>query len=153
MSDKKFYSDGLKFKCQQCSYCCRHEPGYIFFTHDELEKMSDYLSITKSNFIRKYTKIVDLGITSRYTIVEKPNNDCIFWEKSGCVIYEVRPFQCKSYPFWSSIVEEEKFWQEESKTCPGMNKGEVVDSSKIEKLLKQREEEIFLSPGFKELNE
>ena len=40
---------------------------------------------------------------------------CIFLNPIGqCSIYDVRPLQCSTYPFWPSIVSSRDAWDEES---------------------------------------
>lgn len=58
------------------------------------------------------------------SLAEKDNYDCVFWEEGkGCVIYPVRPVQCRSYPFWAHVVEDEESWKREALHCPGIGKG------------------------------
>jgi Fe-S-cluster containining protein len=142
---KEFYSKGLQFECTQCGHCCRHEPGYVFLSEKDVINLLSYLSISQDEFIKKYCRIVDVGFFRRVSLIEKPNNDCIFWQNGlGCSVYEARPLQCRSYPFWSAIVDSEESWQEESQSCPGMNHGKLYKEEEIQDWLKGRE----LDPPF-----
>jgi len=137
MLKKKFYSNGLKFKCTQCSHCCRHEPGYVFLTTDDLLVVSAHLKILPEEFIKKYCELVDLGIVKRVSIKEKDNFDCFFWDK-GCTIYEARPVQCRTYPFWPQIMESKENWDREALECPGIGQGRLYDKKEIEELIQKR---------------
>ncbi len=140
-----FYDDGLKFTCERCSGCCRHEPGYVFLSEIDLRKMYDSLDIPKKKFIKKYCQTVDLMGIKRLSLIEKPNNDCIFWDK-GCIIYKVRPLQCRSYPFWGHNLINNDTWSAVVQECPGAGQGELRSKAQIDKWLDQRLDEPFISP-------
>jgi Fe-S-cluster containining protein len=40
-----------------------------------------------------------------------------------CGIYEVRPQQCRTWPFWPELLRDKASWDRASERCPGMNKG------------------------------
>ena len=71
------------------------------------------------------------------SLKEKDNYDCIFLTKNGCSIYEGRPSQCRTYPFWESIVESRANWESEGKSCPGIGKGRKISRKEIEKELEK----------------
>jgi hypothetical protein len=35
------------------------------------------------------------------------------WKSNQCRIYQARPIQCSTYPFWPNILESEAAWDEE----------------------------------------
>ena len=73
---------------------------------------------------------------------EKSNYDCIFWQNGvGCSIYNARPLQCRSYPFWPAIMDSKESWDEEATNCPGMNQGELHSEKVINEWLARREGE------------
>ena len=60
--------------------------------------------------------------------------DCVFLDRTSrpgkalCGIYEARPAQCRSWPFWPEMLETEGDWDLARRTtpCPGMNQGPVI---------------------------
>ena len=63
---------------------------------------------------------------------ERGNADCIFWDaERGCSVYEDRPRQCRSWPFWGSVVHSAERWAEEAGECPGMNHGPLHEAREI----------------------
>jgi len=78
--------------------------------------------------------------SERLSLKEKSNFDCIFWNE-GCTVYNVRPLQCRSFPFWEFIVCSQKAWEAAEKDCPGINNGELHSREKIEGFKNQMEEE------------
>lgn len=128
----------LQFKCKGCGYCCRHEPGLVLFSKDDLKAMAAQLSCTMDDFLKTYCQIVYRDNKQLYTIKEKKNNDCVFWEQ-GCTIYESRPYQCRSYPFWKDICTSEETWKAEKRYCPGIDDGPVWSSNKVLAILEKKE--------------
>ena len=44
-----------------------------------------------------------------------PDHGCVFLDPFGqCSIYEVRPVQCHTYPFWPSLLESKEDWDSEA---------------------------------------
>jgi len=111
--------ENYDFKCQQCSVCCRHEPGAVFLTKEDVIKIHTKLDLTLSEFLKKYCRSLEKNNKNVAALKEKSNYDCIFWD-SGCTIYEVRPLQCRTYPFWPFLVESKKDWNEEKYRCRGI---------------------------------
>ena len=80
-----------------------------------------------------YTRFASRGRTLR----EKSNGDCIFFDRGvGCTIYEVRPRQCRTWPFWESNVETPEDWERTCRVCPGSGQGEVIPVEEISRRLK-----------------
>ena len=142
--DENFYRDGLSFECQRCSKCCRHDPGYVFLSVKDIERLSALFGISGSDFLKKYTKTVNLGGFQRISLIEKKNNDCIFWADGGCTVYESRPLQCRTYPFWSSALGSRKDWDTLGRSCPGVDKGRLYTEAEIEERLAMRRKERLL---------
>ena len=144
-----FYSKGLKFSCARCSYCCRHESGYVFLSVKDSLLLCSALNIDYQNFVSRYCRWIDSAYgKKKLSLKEKANYDCIFWEsdgKEGCSVYNARPLQCRSFPFWSSILASPLAWKNASNDCPGMNKGEVHSEKVINKWLSESESEVIIS--------
>ncbi|NIZ40147.1 YkgJ family cysteine cluster protein [Entomospira entomophila] len=120
---KQFYKDGLQFQCTQCSHCCRGESGYVFLSKLDLDRLSKHLELSEGDFLEQHVRTIPFGDHLRVSLLEKPEPDgqfrCEFWN-DGCSVYHARPTQCRTYPFWQSIMRSEQTWQEESKSCPGI---------------------------------
>ena len=77
----------------------------------------------------------------RTTIIEHSvTKDCIFLRKidgqKKCIIYQVRPNQCRTWPFWSSNLVSPDTWNEAAQGCPGINRGKFYSFEEIEKIKK-----------------
>jgi hypothetical protein len=139
-----YYSNGLHFACRQCSACCRYEPGFVFLSFTDLERIVTFLESSYARVLQQYCRVVELGENRRISLIEKPNYDCIFWADGGCRIYAARPLQCRSFPFWHEFVHEKQRWQQLARSCPGIGKGPVHSAEEIRAWLRAREEETFL---------
>ncbi|MCA8912053.1 MAG: YkgJ family cysteine cluster protein, partial [Planctomycetes bacterium] len=53
----------------------------------------------------------------------------------GCGIYEVRPTQCRTYPFWPDIMRAPETWQREAQQCPGIGQDTLVDAETVDEQL------------------
>ena len=131
---KKFYDDGLHFECQQCSHCCCDEPGFVYLSQEDLDRLTELTNLSPKDFVEKYCRFVPLYDGSEVLCLnEKENYDCIFQQKTnGCLVYKARPVQCSTYPFWSFIIKSEEAWNNESHECPGINKGPIHTKEEIE---------------------
>lgn len=113
----------LKFKCQNCGYCCGGpEEGYIFVTDQELEQISIFMSVPLEELKKELTYEVRIIDKTYRSFREKPNHECVFLHQNRCIIYPVRPKQCKDYPFWPRILKSKTSWEKEKKFCPGIDK-------------------------------
>ncbi|MBN1787101.1 MAG: YkgJ family cysteine cluster protein [Sedimentisphaerales bacterium] len=131
-----WYIAGLHFECLQCGNCCAGpEEGVIWISRAETEKLAVYLGLTVSQLRKKYLKRYGF----RYSIKEDPSSkDCIFLTNKGCSIYDLRPAQCKNWPFWASNLKTPNHWNAAAQRCPGINKGKLYTFEKIEKIKKQK---------------
>jgi Fe-S-cluster containining protein len=124
-----WYKDGLAFTCTMCGNCCTGAPGYIWVSEVEIDALADRLGMGRAAFRGKYTRTVKgRGVT----LIEKANNDCAFFERGrGCTVYEDRPKQCRTWPFWRPLLADRAAWNESAKGCPGMNRGARHDAATI----------------------
>ena len=137
LSKKKtsWYLCGLHFECMQCGRCCSGpNEGYIWVTKTEAGLIADFLKITIGQLTRKYLHRVGL----RKTIIEEPSSkDCIFLQKiggkKGCLIYPVRPSQCRNWPFWPTNLTSPNAWNTAALQCPGINRGRLYPFEEIKK--------------------
>lgn len=136
-------TSGFRFTCTRCSNCCRHESGYVFLSEKDISRLCEGLSLDRTEFLDAYCKNVDLGLVRRVSLKEQENFDCVFFLEGRCSVYPFRPLQCRSYPFWPSIVESEKAWQDEAAHCPGINVGRRhSDETVLDWLLARRQEPL-----------
>ncbi len=141
MEAKPFYSEGLRFSCTRCSACCRFDPGFVFLSDLDINRLAQALQMHYTDFIETYCRWIPAGGGyDQLSLKERSNYDCIFW-KDGCTVYDARPLQCRTYPFWSSIVLERESWEAVKAECPGIDQGQWHSKEEIEELLQLREKD------------
>jgi Fe-S-cluster containining protein len=138
MTDAPFYASGLKFTCKRCSACCRYESGFVFLSEKDLEKLSSQIGADKESFIKMYCRWIP-GRQGEETLSlkEKLNKDCILWD-SGCTVYNARPLQCRTFPFWESVAVSAHAWEIAASGCPGINTGSLHSGEEIGQCIKMR---------------
>ncbi len=128
-----WYSDGLAFQCTQCGNCCSGPSnGYVWVKEDDILRMaasmemSDDLEAFRRRFVRQ--------VGTRESLVEYSDGDCIFLDpqKRTCMVYDSRPIQCRTWPFWDGNLESPATWVKAAEGCPGCNRGQVYLLSHIE---------------------
>jgi Fe-S-cluster containining protein len=101
-------------------------------TREEIRAIADYLGRPDGKLERSEVRRVAL----RHSLTEKPNGDCIFLVrengKTSCAIHEVRPQQCRTWPFWEGNLKTPHDWNTASKNCPGMGRGQHYSFEEIE---------------------
>ncbi len=116
-----WYRDGLRFTCTQCGNCCTGEPGFVWVTEEEIQRLADHLELTIDQFGSRYLRRVESGLS----LIEHPNGDCVFFDRTlGCTVYEARPIQCRTWPFWDENLESKEQWELTCEVCPGAGQGQ-----------------------------
>ena len=139
MNDLPWYKDGLRFKCTECGKCCTGSPGYVWVSEEEMCAMAAVLKISVDQFKRKYTR----QKFNRYALIEKKSLtnagdfDCIFLKDKKCQIYQARPSQCRTFPWWQENLNSEESWKLAKNECEGINDdAPVVPYEQIIQLLR-----------------
>ncbi|TWU15154.1 YkgJ family cysteine cluster protein [Allorhodopirellula heiligendammensis] len=133
-----WYADGLRFECTQCGACCSGEPGYVFIDESETAAMAKELELSVAEFERKFTRPVG----NQTSLIEYPDGDCIFLDPKSrhCLVYQARPIQCRTWPFWDSTLETPADWQDTCDVCPGAGSGQLYTLDQIE--IRRREKSV-----------
>lgn len=125
-----WYAPGLRFACERCGRCCKGpEPGYVWVSDREIARLAAALGLSVEDFTRRYVR----RVFERFSLVERANNDCVFYEDGkGCTVYDARPDQCRTFPFWPKHFATEQTWRAAAAECPGIGKGRLHDRKAIE---------------------
>ncbi|MFW6146288.1 MAG: YkgJ family cysteine cluster protein [Planctomycetota bacterium] len=135
MPKRPWYANGLAFECTGCGNCCSGPgEGYVWVTPEEIAAIAEHLGMTVGAVEDAYTR----RIGRRVSLIEAPNKDCIFLgppDDDGvrrCRIYDLRPTQCRTWPFWPSNLRSPGAWASAQARCPGINRGELHSLDHIE---------------------
>ena len=140
-----WYADGLKFRCTCCGNCCTGPTGYVWVTDAEIAIVAEHLKLPEPEFRRRHVR--NIGKRQSLKEIKRDGNyDCEFLiplagddpehgkRRRGCGIYEVRPLQCRTWPFWDGLLDSPEDWDDASEGCPGMNRGKHFDLDHIERM-------------------
>ena len=115
----------LRFECTQCGLCCTVRGDYACVYVDETE-------------CRKLAAVLGLGpgvLKKRFTFVDEDGwrqlrfeqGRCVFLEGEGrCRVYEGRPMQCRTFPFWSEFIRRGRWTRRVRRLCEGIGRGPEV---------------------------
>jgi Fe-S-cluster containining protein len=139
--DEPWYTDGLKFTCSQCGNCCTGGPGFVWISREEIVRLAEFLKITPEQTVEEYCRKVDGQFSLKEFRNSSGNYDCVFLKEEKvtvraaagggpvvharrrCAVYEVRPLQCRTWPFWPENLWSRKTWDHAARRCQGMNAG------------------------------
>lgn len=125
-----WYKDGLKFKCSGCGDCCTGSPGYVWVNRDDIAQMAAKTGLPVDEFEEQFVRHVGV----RKSLVEYSNGDCVFFDNKSrkCGVYEARPRQCRTWPFWDSNVRTPEAWADTCQVCPGSGEGPLYQLDEIQ---------------------
>ncbi len=131
MTKQPWYQDGLRFTCSQCGDCCTGAPGYVWVNQEEINALAKLTGAASPEaFEEEYVRQVGV----RRSLREYSNGDCVFFDnqKRGCTVYEARPRQCRTWPFWDSNLRNPEEWARTCQACPGSGEGKLYTIEQIE---------------------
>jgi Fe-S-cluster containining protein len=130
MDEQVWYQEGLRFKCTQCGDCCTGDPGFVWVNKEEIARLAARFELDVDEFEARYVRHVGI----RKSLRERENGDCVFFDNHTrkCTVYEDRPRQCRTWPFWASNVRSREAWEQTCQVCPGSGKGRLYPLNEID---------------------
>ncbi len=129
MAGALWFQDGLQFECTQCGDCCTGAPGYVWVNAEEIAALAKHLGLPINEFEQKFVR--KIGV--RKSLIEFENGDCVFFDGKArkCTVYEARPRQCRTWPFWESNIHSPKAWKKTCQVCPGSGQGKLYSVEEV----------------------
>jgi uncharacterized protein len=121
-----FFDSGLHFECRRCGTCCTGAPGTVYVAPDEMTNLAGHVGLSVSDLIDRYL----FPYKDSFSIREDARGNCLFFDQ-GCRVYRVRPFQCRSFPFWFGNLRSEARWEQIRRQCPGIGHGPRFSRAQI----------------------
>lgn len=100
------FRDGFSFgfderACKECGGKCCIGEGFVFVSVEEANRIANFLGMDLVSFGKKYLR----KIGYKYALIET-KAECVFLGSNfRCKIYEVRPKNCATFPFWDVFKE------------------------------------------------
>jgi Fe-S-cluster containining protein len=133
-----WWKAGVRFECCKRGCCCvtHGENGAVFVNADDRRRLAEFLELSARELRSRYLLRTD----GRTGLKDAPGTQaCVFLGKDGCQVYEARPTQCRTWPFWPENMSA-RAWKEVAAFCPGIGRGRLWSAEEIEaKLDEQRE--------------
>ncbi|MGB0684881.1 MAG: YkgJ family cysteine cluster protein [Planctomycetota bacterium] len=107
----------FRFDCHRCGHCCRVGHGQVWLQESDLAPMAARLDMEVEAFLRFHVRQVD----GRLSLREKEDGSCGLLEGvATCRVYEERPTQCRSFPFWPAVTDSTAGLAAAAAYCPGI---------------------------------
>eukprot|EP00956_Cyclotella_meneghiniana_P032325 scaffold88288_cov62-Cyclotella_meneghiniana.AAC.2 len=114
----------IQFSCTSCGKCCKVD-GDVWLSPDEVDTVQSHLGIDDTDaFKSRYGRAEVTDGEETWVCLRRITDDavvpslksCVFLDlpTGQCSIYDVRPIQCATYPFWPSILASRQDWEDEA---------------------------------------
>lgn len=133
MARSPWWSAGVRFECQGTGRCCvsHGAHGYVYLTLADRRRLAMWLGIPTRDFTRRYCDKTD-----GHFHLKEVNGPCRFLDGVRCSVYEARPTQCRTWPFWPENMSP-RAWTRLAAFCPGVGKGRLLPAAEIRGLLRK----------------
>jgi len=86
-----------KVECNECTHCCGFGGGFLL--EDDMERISDFLELSKEEFRQKYTEEFEKFNTTLQRLKsdnpKKIHSPCVFMDKEEkCMVHQAKPLHC-----------------------------------------------------------
>jgi len=132
-----WYADGLRFECQaDCGRCCTNHGkyAYVYLEGKDPARLAGFFEMSEIEFRERYTTLED-----GYVVLTMGSPSCPFLDGTRCTVYEARPAQCRTFPFWDEQLSTKRVWDRTEEFCPGINLGQLHSLATIRQRLAERE--------------
>ena len=104
------------------------------------QKIAEFLGLSLEQFNRRHTLSDDRG----NRILRFESGRCTFLKDHTCQIHEVKPVQCRTWPFWEELLKSEQIYRREVMSfCPGSNQGKLVSGDEIARQLQESKDAVL----------
>ncbi len=131
-SKERFYARGLHFECTGCGACCKLGGGFVYPTLEDVGFALRHLDLSVGSFTETY-----MDLDKDQYVFKNDGDNCIFYGEKGCTIYEARPTQCRTFPFWTANLKSQYRWKLTEEECEGIGQGKLFHKDEIEAIRNQ----------------
>lgn len=128
-----WWMKGVAFQCQpDCGRCCDQPGGIVYLSADDAERLAEHAGLDVEAWLSRDTRTTYDG---RFVLKSREEDGvCIHLnDRKECSIYEVRPQQCRAFPWWGENLATSAAWNTTKASCPGIDAEDaiVVDGQTI----------------------
>ncbi len=133
--NRPWWMSGVPFACQpNCGKCCDEPGGIVYLRPEDAETLAAHHEMEVENWL---ARDCHQTLDGRWILNSDPYTEiCIYLdEEKKCTVYQSRPSQCKSFPFWAENVRSQRSWEKTVNNCPGLESEEafIIDGNTIRK--------------------
>jgi Fe-S-cluster containining protein len=138
VEEGNWWDQGIRFECQGSGKCCVSHGGYgyVYMTKEDRIRMAKTLGLSTQQFTKKYCVKQEDGL---YHLIDGEEGRCFFLEDKRCGVYEGRPTQCRTWPFWPEVMNAKTWQREVAQFCPGVGQGKLWSKEEIKAQLQIQE--------------
>ena len=117
---------GVRFSCQaQCGRCCDEPGGIVYLSPDDAQRLAVHASLPVEDWLERDTRKTHDG---RHVLKSREEDGiCIHLnEHQQCNVYEVRPQQCRAFPWWAENLATTSAWEKTKAACPGIDADDAL---------------------------
>lgn len=128
-SREPWYQDGVRFDCSKSGKCCTAHGQYdrVYLADDEAEAVAALLGLTLEQLERDHCRFED-----GWRLVRFRDGGCGFLDGKRCSVYEARPVQCRTWPFWRENLHRATWKKDVAAFCPGVGQGRLYTREEID---------------------
>ena len=90
--------------------------------------------------VRRFFHLFVRRVNGRWSLTERNGTECVFWlEGIGCRVYDSRPGQCRTFPFWQGNLKSAEAWRRTGDDCEGIGDGRLYSIGEIGRIATGRE--------------
>eukprot|EP00976_Prorocentrum_cordatum_P046652 942764-Prorocentrum_minimum.AAC.2 len=133
-------------RCAVADLCCKGRNKAVYVNGREVDELAASLGIPTEVFNTAFRLCIRLRlhpahhpvtcwplcgafvqlylreVQGRAALVQNDSKDaCVFLENNRCGVYQARPTQCRTYPFWRENVLTAHDWETEATACEGIS--------------------------------
>lgn len=105
----------IQFSCQKCGKCCEAE-GYVYLKNRDIKAMAEFLEKPHAEFKKTFTE----WIWWEGRVLKQDLKGCVLLVDGRCAVYEARPLQCREWPYWKEILNDNDEFEYAKTYCGGI---------------------------------
>ena len=121
-----WWMEGVSFRCQpNCGRCCDEPGGLVYLSPDDAVRLAQHANLSVEDWLKRDTRTTADG---RYILRSREEDGvCIHLnERMQCSVYDVRPQQCRAFPWWGENLATPEAWEATKASCPGIEAEEAI---------------------------
>ena len=131
----------IRFSCTRSGKCCKSqgEPGFVALNSEDIERLEKHLGKPRSSFAvaADFSSFRYQKETHARWVLKDTHPQCSFLVDNQCSIHEVKPLQCRTWPFWPEFIDGGELSKEKLSFCKGVGRGEPIPWEQVEAIMRE----------------